>query len=60
MGLFERIGRQVEQFKQTAKAEAERNAEYRCQACGERFEVDRDECPECGAEAVVARTDEEE
>ncbi|WP_433623710.1 hypothetical protein [Halomicrococcus sp. NG-SE-24] len=53
MGLFEKLGRQVEQFKQTAKKTAEENASYRCQACHERFDADYDRCPECGAEQVT-------
>lgn len=57
MGLFERAGREVERFKQTARAEAERTGDYRCRECGERFRADHDECPECGAEAVVATAD---
>ncbi|WP_073306376.1 hypothetical protein [Halobaculum gomorrense] len=60
MGVFERIGRQVEQFKRTVKKEAERTADYRCRTCEEQFQTDQDECPECGAETVVATADEEE
>ncbi|MFC6787212.1 hypothetical protein ACFQFH_15480 [Halobaculum halobium] len=60
MGFFERMGRQVEQFKQTAKNEAEQHADYRCRACEERFQTDYDECPECGAATVESTTDEEE
>lgn len=52
MGLFERLGRKVERFKQTAQQSADESADYRCRACGERFHVGHDECPECGAERV--------
>lgn len=53
MGLFEKFGRQVEQFKQTAKAASEENADYRCQACDARFNTFEDRCPECGAKEVT-------
>jgi len=53
MGFFETVGRQVEQFKQTAKEAARENADYRCRACDARFEKSEDRCPECGAEEVV-------
>lgn len=33
MGFFTKVGRQVEQFKQTAKKTAEENTDYRCRAC---------------------------
>jgi rRNA maturation endonuclease Nob1 len=59
MGFFNRVGRQVEQFTQTAKDVADQNADYQCRACDERFHAERDQCPECGSEAVVARTTEE-
>ncbi|WP_435065160.1 hypothetical protein [Halobaculum sp. EA56] len=57
MGFFERVGRQVEQFKRTAKAEAERSADYRCRTCEERFRTDHEECPECGGGPVVSTAD---
>jgi len=56
MGIFNRLGREVEQFKQTAKQSAEAH-DYRCEACDARFSTEYDECPDCGAEAVV-ETDE--
>jgi hypothetical protein len=46
MGFFEKVGRQVEQFKQTAKAAADENAEYQCQSCNARFNANDDQCPE--------------
>lgn len=52
MGLFNRLGREVEQFKQTAKSAAEEDAEYRCRACDARFTTHHEQCPECGAETV--------
>lgn len=57
MGFFERIGRTVEQFKQDAKREAERSADYRCRACEERFRTDHEACPECGEGPVVSIAD---
>ncbi|WP_332897160.1 hypothetical protein [Haladaptatus sp. CMSO5] len=59
MGFFKRVGRQVEQFTQTAKQTAEENAAYRCQACDARFHTSHDQCPECGAETVVRASTEE-
>lgn len=58
MGLFNRLGREVEQFKQTAKNAAEEDAEYRCRACDARFTTRHDRCPECGAETVEPTDDE--
>ncbi len=52
MGLFNKIGRNFEQFKKRATDAAKETAEYQCQACGTRFHVDHEECPECGAEEV--------
>lgn len=52
MGLFERLGREVEEFKQTAQRTAEESADYRCDACGERFHAAREECAACGAEQI--------
>jgi len=53
MGLFEKFGRQVEQFKQTAKEAAEENATYRCRDCDARFNTHEGQCPECGAKEVT-------
>ncbi|WP_436928664.1 hypothetical protein [Halosimplex halobium] len=59
MGIFNRLGREVEEFKQSAKQAAEERHDYRCEACDARFSTDYEECPDCGAEAVVAATDDE-
>ena len=48
MGLFKKFGRQIEQFKQTAKNTAEENVDYQCRACDARFATRHDQCPECG------------
>jgi uncharacterized OB-fold protein len=53
MGIFRTIGRQVEQFKQNAKAAAEEDLAYRCEECGDRFEGPRDRCPNCGSSSIV-------
>lgn len=59
MGLFNRLGRNVERFAQDAKAAAADEAEYECRACGARFHADRDRCSECGSTDLVRvdRTD---
>lgn len=54
MGLFNKLGREIEQFKQNAKAAAEETADYQCQACNARFHSEYDECPDCGAQNVTA------
>lgn len=59
MGLFKRVGRQVEQFKQTAKNAAEEDATYQCQGCGKSFDTQHDQCPSCGAETVTSMRTEE-
>lgn len=53
MGLFEQIGRQVEQFRQTAKETAAANADYHCRACEARFDTHEVQCPDCGAEEIT-------
>lgn len=57
MGLFEKLGRNVERFKQDAKAAADESAAYECLACGARLHAEHEECPECGSDDV-AETDE--
>ncbi len=53
MGLFEKAGRRFEKLKQEATATARENADYECTECGKRVFTEQDQCPECGAEAVV-------
>lgn len=60
MGLFEKAGRRFEQFKKRAETAAEREAEFACAACGERLYADADQCPECGADAVVSISGDDE
>ncbi|WP_324760184.1 hypothetical protein [Haloarcula montana] len=52
MGLFNKLGRNVERFKQTATDAADQQAEYECSACESRFHTDHDDCPECGATEI--------
>ncbi len=52
MGLFNKLGRQVEEFRQQAKQAADEHADFECTACGERYAVAVDACEECGADAV--------
>ncbi|SFS00683.1 hypothetical protein SAMN05216559_2392 [Halomicrobium zhouii] len=56
MGLFEKLGREVEEFKQNAKQAAEAEADYRCRDCEAQFHHDYDECPECGSDDVESTT----
>ena len=49
MGFFKKVGRQVEQFKQTARETAEEEETLQCGACGTQLNTSHDECPECGA-----------
>ncbi|WP_254545677.1 hypothetical protein [Halomarina pelagica] len=52
MGIFRELGRQVEQFKASARTAAGGSADYRCAACDARFEGQRERCPECGSTDV--------
>jgi len=54
MGLFERLGRNVEKLKQQATAQAEESATHRCEDCETLLYADHNECPECGEAAVTA------
>lgn len=54
MGFFETVGRQVEQFKRSAKKAAAESADYRCRACDARFNTHDDQCPECGTTEIVS------
>jgi uncharacterized protein with PIN domain len=57
MGLFENLGRKVEQFKQDATDSAEAPT-HRCLECEQEFFTDYELCPECEG-AVVAIGDEQ-
>lgn len=54
MGLFERLGRSVEELRQEAADAREAEATHECSACGQLLYTDREDCPECGG-AVVER-----
>ncbi|MFB6308139.1 MAG: hypothetical protein ABEH35_02315 [Haloarculaceae archaeon] len=58
MGLFEKLGREVETFKQNMESSADEADTYRCENCEATFTVAYAECPDCGAEAVAAVDDE--
>ncbi|PSQ15132.1 hypothetical protein BRD00_15370 [Halobacteriales archaeon QS_8_69_26] len=53
MGLFEKAGRRFEKFKKATEEAAEEEAEYGCTACETVLYTAQEECPECGAAAVV-------
>ncbi|MFB6131232.1 MAG: hypothetical protein ABEJ28_10475 [Salinigranum sp.] len=55
MGLFRKLGREVQQFAEDAKAAAEDDAVYECAECGARFDERPDRCPECDAESFEKR-----
>ncbi|QZY04007.1 hypothetical protein K6T36_00110 [Halobaculum roseum] len=59
MGLFTELGRQVEEFKQTAKNAAERDETARCPACGAQFDSEHEQCPECGEQMAGSKGNEE-
>ncbi|MEF8824742.1 MAG: hypothetical protein V5A27_00105 [Halapricum sp.] len=59
MNFFKRVGRQVEEFKQTATEAAEEDAVYQCQACDERFNAKRDQCPECETQTIALTAEQE-
>ncbi len=53
MGIFNDLGRTVEQFKQDAAEAAEKQAAYRCRDCESQFHVEYEECPECGSQDIT-------
>lgn len=55
MGLFENLGRKVEEFKQEATEASKDQADYRCGDCDTLVFGGRDDCPDCGSERLVAR-----
>jgi rRNA maturation endonuclease Nob1 len=54
MGLFNRLGRRVEELKQEATSASKESASHWCEACETSLYTGHDECPECGERAVVA------
>jgi predicted RNA-binding Zn-ribbon protein involved in translation (DUF1610 family) len=55
MGFFRDLGRRAEKLKSEATDAAEEQADYECADCGKAIFTDRETCPACGSEAVVAR-----
>ncbi|MFB6232817.1 MAG: hypothetical protein ABEH61_01020 [Haloarculaceae archaeon] len=54
MGLFNRLGRKVEQIKREAESASEGTATHGCEECGTLLYSDFEACPECGEAAVTA------
>lgn len=54
MGLFNKLGRKVQELKQEVDDAKAGHASHRCASCDELLHTDLDACPECGADAVVA------
>lgn len=52
MGIFNELGRKVEEFKQTAENAANENETSKCPACDEQFDSTHEQCPECGEQMV--------
>ncbi|MFB6205635.1 MAG: hypothetical protein ABEJ05_03780 [Haloglomus sp.] len=59
MGLFNRLGRGVEKFKQDAMAAAEETKGGECPTCDTVLTADQvpGECPECGTDVREAEKD---
>ena len=53
MGLFNKLGQEIERFRQDAKKAAAETEQYECQDCGARFHAEYEKCPECGSETVT-------
>ncbi|MBV0902375.1 PhlB family protein [Haloarcula salina] len=52
MGLFNDLGRKVEELKQEVENASDEEATHRCGACEALLYPDHDECPECGEPSV--------
>lgn len=50
MGLFRKIGRNVEEFSRSVKESADEAADYRCADCDEPYYTERETCSECGGD----------
>ena len=53
MGLFNDLGRKVEELKQEVETASDDEATHRCIECETRLYTDHDECPECGSTSVL-------
>ena len=54
MGIFNRLGRKVEELKHEAESATAEEATHLCEACDTLLYTDHEECPECGGDDVVA------
>ncbi|MFB6178399.1 MAG: hypothetical protein ABEI77_01585 [Halorientalis sp.] len=52
MGLFNRLGRKVEGFKQDVEAAKAEEATHQCVDCEQLFYSAHDTCTACGSDAV--------
>lgn len=52
MGLFENLGRKIEEFTQDAARNAA-DPTHHCEKCNAEFFTDYDQCPDCGSDAVA-------
>ncbi|WP_424001567.1 hypothetical protein ACOZ4I_16760 [Haloarcula salina] len=52
MGLFNDLGRKVEELKREVESASDDEATHRCDACETLLYTDHDECPECGESSV--------
>ena len=55
MGLFEKFGRKVEEFKQQAESASHDQANRKCGDCGTLIYTERDDCPDCGSDDILVR-----
>lgn len=55
MGIFNSLGRKAEKIKRQVTDATAEEATHECRACGELLYTDRETCPECGSDEVVAR-----
>jgi uncharacterized OB-fold protein len=55
VGLFRNVGRRVEKLKHEVTDAAESEAAAECGDCGTAVYTDRETCPECGSDDLLAR-----
>lgn len=55
MGLFNRLGRKAEEFKQNVDAAKTAEATHECADCEKLFYTEHETCTECGSDAIVER-----
>ncbi|MGB9951794.1 hypothetical protein [Haloarcula sp. Atlit-120R] len=54
MGIFNDLGRKVEELKQEVGNASDDEATHRCIECETLLYADHDECPDCGSTSVMA------